>query len=77
MEDNNLTVALEDGWRVPNNLPSVLQQDFSFVFDGKVAIGAVEKRRGDECDAFTGAGRVQKMECLLVIKHQVWFPDVQ
>lgn len=44
MEDNNLTVALEDGWRVPNNLPSVLQQDFSFVDDGKVAIGAAEKR---------------------------------
>lgn len=66
MEDNNLTVALEDGWRVPNNLPSVLQQDFSFVFDGKVAIGAAEKRRGEECDAFTGACLVHRWNIYLL-----------
>lgn len=66
MEDNNLTVALEDGWRVPNNLPSVLQQDFSFVSDGKVAISAAEKRRGEECDAFTGACRVHKWNIYLL-----------
>lgn len=44
MEDDDLAVALEDGWRVPDDLPSVLQQDFGFVDDGKVAIGAAEKR---------------------------------
>lgn len=48
MEDNNLTVALEDSGRVPDDLPSVLQQDFCFVDDGKVAIGAAEKGRGEE-----------------------------
>lgn len=54
MEDNNLTVALEDGWRVPDDLPSVLQQDFSFMDDGKVAIGAAEKRSREGCDSCTG-----------------------
>lgn len=54
MEDNNLTVALEDGWRVPDDLPSVLQQDFSFVDDGKVAIGAAEKRSSEGCDSCPG-----------------------
>lgn len=66
MEDNNLTVALEDGWRVPNNLPSVLQQDFSFVDDGKVAIGAAEKRRGEERDAFKGTFLVPKWNIYLL-----------
>lgn len=54
MEDNNLTVALEDGWRVPNNLASVLKQDFSFMDDGKVAIGAAEKWSSEGCDSCTG-----------------------
>lgn len=54
MEDNNLTVALEDSGRVPDDLPSVLQQDFCFVDDGKVAIGAAEKGRGEESLTFTG-----------------------
>lgn len=51
MEDNNLTVTLKDGRRVPCDQPSVLQQDFGFVDDGKVAIGTAEEEdrdRGEE-----------------------------
>lgn len=46
MEDNNLTVALKDGRRVPCDHPRVLQQDFSLVDDGKVAVGTAEQRTG-------------------------------
>lgn len=77
MEDNNLTVALEDGWRVPNNLASVLKQDFSFMDDGKVAIGAAEKWSSEGCDSCTGMHVVFLREYLLVVKHQIWFPDLR
>lgn len=50
MEDNDLTVTLKDGWRVPCYQSSVLQQDFSLMDDSEVAVGAAEeeenRRRG-------------------------------
>lgn len=55
MEDNNLTVTLKDGRRVPSYHPIVLQQDFSFMDDGKVTISTAEEedrdnRGEDECE---------------------------
>lgn len=50
MEDTDLAVALEDGRRVPDDLPRVLQQHLSLVDDGEVAIGAAEERSSDGCD---------------------------
>lgn len=47
MEDNNLTVALKDGWRVPCYHPSVLQQAFSFMDDGKVTVSTAEEEDSD------------------------------
>lgn len=44
MEDNNLTVTLKDGWRVPRYLPSVLQQDFGLMDDGKVPVSTAEEQ---------------------------------
>lgn len=43
MQDNNLTVTLKDGRRVPRYHPSVLQQHFGFMDDSKVAVGAAEE----------------------------------
>lgn len=48
MEDDNLTVTLKDGRRVPRYHPVVLQQDFSFMDDGEVTVSAAEERRGEE-----------------------------
>lgn len=54
MEDNNLTVTLKDGRRVPCYHPIVLQQDFSFMDDGKVTVSTAEEDDGDrgeeECE---------------------------
>lgn len=54
MEDTDLAVALEDGRRVPDDLPRVLQQHLSLVDDGEVSIGAAEERSGDGCDGCAG-----------------------
>ena len=60
MEDNDLTVTLEDGWRVPRYHAVVLQQDFGFVDDGKVAVStaaaAEDRDRGEE-HSVRGAAR--------------------
>lgn len=55
MEDTDLAVALEDGRRVPDDLPRVLQQHLSLVNDGEVTIGAAEERSGDGCDGCSGS----------------------
>lgn len=79
MEDSDLAVALEDGWRVPDDRPSMIQQDFGFVDDGKVAVGAAERRSGEDRGGDTAFHRhvcVDEKGDLLVVKHQVRFPDV-
>lgn len=38
VEDNNLTVTLKNGWRVPCYHAGVLQQNFRFMNDGKVTV---------------------------------------
>lgn len=48
MEDDDLTVALKDGRRVPRYHPRVLQQDFSFMDDGKVAVSTAEEEEEEE-----------------------------
>ena len=62
MEDDNLTVALKDGWRVPCYQPSVLQQAFGFVDDGKVTVSTAKEddrdRGEEECE------RRRKMYCM-------------
>lgn len=52
MEDDDLTVTLKDGWRVPRYHSSVLQQDFSFMDDGKVTISTAEEEEEEdgECE---------------------------
>lgn len=54
MEDNDLTVTLKDGWRVPRNHPGVFQQDFSLMDDGKISIRAAQEEDSstaeEECD---------------------------
>lgn len=47
MENDNLTVTLIDGWRVPCYHPSVFQQDFSFMDDGKITIST--GREEEDC----------------------------
>lgn len=86
MEHDNLTVTLKDGWRVPCDRPIALQQDFSFMDDGKVTIsakeegGRQEERRGsvwqEKWNVYGHWIRQRHRECLLVIEHQVWFPYV-
>lgn len=48
MEDDDLTVALKDGRRVPRYHPRVLQQDFSFMDDGKVTVSTAEEEEEEE-----------------------------
>lgn len=38
VQDDDLAVTLENGWRVPVDQPGVVQQDFSLVDDGEVAV---------------------------------------
>lgn len=72
MEDNNLTVTLKDGWRVPCYLPTVLQQDFGFMDDGEVTISTAEEEE-DECEGssetFKDVRYTKETEnvCLLVV----------
>lgn len=47
MEDNDLTVTLKDGRRVPCYHPSVLQQDFGLMDDGKVTVSTADERTED------------------------------
>ncbi len=44
MKDNDLTVTLKDGRRVPCYQAGVLQQDFSFMDDGKVTVSTAEEQ---------------------------------
>lgn len=43
VQHNDLTVTLKDGRRVPGDQPGVLQQDFSLMDDGKVAVSAAQE----------------------------------
>lgn len=57
VEHDDLTVALVDGWRVPSNHPSVLQQHFGLVHDGKVTIcTAGTKQAGAQAGVGVGVG---------------------
>lgn len=90
MEDNDLTVTLKDGRRIPCYLSCVLQKYFGFMDDGEISISTAkekEKTREEEgaVRCLMEAGLDICVWCcnkkaddvhLLVVQHQIRFPYV-